>query len=100
MLDSSETENLDQNAGKDDPQTKNHGGLKIYIGDENKIAGLSDASVVFCSLPVGDGKDAVIGILGPKRMDYRKVVSALRVFAHNLESGTQDTEKKLPEVNT
>ncbi len=100
VLDSSETENLDQNAGKDDPQTKNHGGLKIYIGDENKIAGLSDASVVFCSLPVGDGKDAVIGILGPKRMDYRKVVSALRVFAHNLESGTQDTEKKLPEGNT
>lgn len=67
-------------------------GMRIYIGDENKFSELSDTSVVFCSLPVGEGTDAVLGILGPKRMDYRKVVSALRVFAENLENSTKPPE--------
>ena len=58
--------------------------LKIYIGDENTVEELSDTSVVFCSLPVGNGQNAVLGILGPKRMDYKKVISALSQLADNI----------------
>lgn len=55
--------------------------LKVYIGEENKVEELSDTSTVFCSLPIGNGQNAVLGILGPKRMDYKKVISALRSLA-------------------
>ena len=59
--------------------------LKVYIGDENRDEALSDASVVYCNLPIGDGQNAVIGIIGPKRMDYKKVMSALHTLADTFD---------------
>ena len=59
--------------------------LKVYIGDENRDEALSDTSVVYCNLPIGNGQNAVIGIIGPKRMDYKKVMSALRKLADTLD---------------
>ncbi|MBQ7400040.1 MAG: heat-inducible transcription repressor HrcA [Clostridia bacterium] len=60
-------------------------GLKVYIGDENRAEELSDTSVVYCNLPIGNGQNAVLGIIGPKRMDYKKVISALRQLANTLD---------------
>lgn len=59
--------------------------LKVYIGDENRAEELSDTSVVYCNLPIGDGQNAVLGIIGPKRMDYKKVISALHQLANTLD---------------
>lgn len=59
--------------------------LKVYIGDENRAEELSDTSVVYCNLPIGNGQNAVLGIIGPKRMDYRKVISALHQLADTLD---------------
>ena len=59
--------------------------LKVYIGDENRNEALSDTSVVYCNLPIGNGQNAVIGIIGPKRMDYKKVMSALHKLADTLD---------------
>ena len=61
------------------------GGLKIYIGGGDSSSALADTSVVYCTLPMGKS-EAVIGILGPKRMDYRKVVSTLKQFTRSIES--------------
>ncbi len=70
--------------------------LKVYIGDENSVEELSDTSVVYCSLPLGKGQNAVIGIVGPKRMDYKKVISALHQLANNFDGklllGGENTE--------
>ena len=59
--------------------------LQVYIGDENRVEELSDTSVVYCNLPIGDGQNAVIGIIGPKRMDYKKVMSALHTLADTFD---------------
>ncbi len=59
--------------------------FQVYIGDENKDEALSDTSVVYCNLPIGDGQNAVIGIIGPKRMDYKKVMSALHTLADTFD---------------
>ncbi len=59
--------------------------LQVYIGDENRAEELSDTSVVYCNLPIGDGQNAVIGIIGPKRMDYKKVMSALHKLADTFD---------------
>lgn len=65
-------------------------GMKIYIGDEEGSSALSNTSLVLCTVPVGD-TESVIGILGPKRMDYKKAVSALRQFAESIEKAQTDT---------
>ncbi len=70
----------------DEMQTQDGKSLKVYIGDENTVEELSDTSMVFCSLPVGNGQNAVLGILGPKRMDYKKVMSALRGLADAMDT--------------
>ena len=77
----------------DDEPDENEKSLKVYIGDENRVEELSDTSVVYCTLPCGNGKSAVLGILGPKRMDYKKVISALHQLADTLDV------KLLPDSN-
>ena len=67
-------------------------GMKVYIGEEGSNSALSDTSLVFCTVPAG-GTESVIGILGPKRMDYKKVVSTLRQFSESLEKVLKPEEK-------
>ena len=66
------------------PSFENNKLLKVYIGEESSMSVLSDTSLVFCSLPVGN-TTAILGILGPKRMDYKKVFSSLKQFSENME---------------
>lgn len=70
-------------------KTDNESAFKVYIGDDSDESGLSDASIVFCSLPVGK-KNTVFGVLGPRRMDYKKVAEALMRLS-------QTMHKLLPE---
>ena len=68
--------------------------LKVYIGDENGDPHLPDASIVFCSMNVGK-KNTIFGILGPRRMDYKKAATALSSLAKTIEdmsSGKHDNE--------
>ena len=60
-------------------------GMKIFIGENNDDPALADTSLVYCSFPVGNTQ-AVIGILGPRRMDYRKVVTSLKYLARGMAS--------------
>ena len=59
--------------------------LKVYIGDENGNTQLSDASIVFCSMPVGR-KNTLFGVLGPRRMDYKKAANALFSLSQTIKS--------------
>jgi heat-inducible transcriptional repressor len=47
---------------------------KIIIGDENKIENLKDCSLVISPCREGDSIVGAIGLLGPKRMKYSKMV--------------------------
>ncbi len=70
-------------------------GLKIYIGDtasKDPSDALGDTSLVYCSVPMG-GTKATIGILGPRRMDYRKVVASLKFLAKGLADAEGFEEK-------
>ena len=59
--------------------------INIYIGDENEKDELKDFSVVTFKHKV-NGKDlGTIGILGPKRMDYSKVVSVMKYINKKLK---------------
>lgn len=58
--------------------------IQVYIGDETPIQSMKDCSVVTANYILGDGLRGTIGIIGPKRMDYEKVVNTLRTLVSQL----------------
>lgn len=61
-------------------------GIQVYIGDETPVQSMKDCSVVTATYELGDGMKGTIGIIGPKRMDYDKVVGTLRTLQSQLDS--------------
>ncbi|MBQ5675037.1 MAG: heat-inducible transcription repressor HrcA, partial [Lachnospiraceae bacterium] len=61
-------------------------GIQVYIGDESKVETMKDCSVVTATYELGEGMRGTIGIVGPKRMDYEKVVDTLKTLMEQLDS--------------
>jgi len=59
-------------------------GIKVYIGEEGPVESMKDCSVVTATYELGDGLQGTIGIIGPKRMDYEKVMNNLKTFKASL----------------
>ncbi len=77
MLASMITDKLENN----DPGTD----IQVYIGDESPIKTMKDCSVVTASYELGHGVTGMIGIIGPKRMDYEKVLDNLKNLKKQLD---------------
>lgn len=60
-------------------------GIQVYIGQETPLETMKDCAVVTASYDMGDGMYGKIGIVGPKRMDYDKVVSTLKKVRRQLD---------------
>lgn len=54
-----------------------HNDIIIQIGNENVIDSIKECSLVTTSYNVGDKVIGTIGIIGPTRMEYSKVVSSM-----------------------
>ena len=61
-------------------------GIRVYIGDEAPVDSLKDCSVVTATYDLGEGMRGTIGVVGPKRMDYDKVVGTLKNMMNQLDS--------------
>jgi heat-inducible transcriptional repressor len=58
-------------------------GMKIFIGAENKLFALSGSSVI--AAPYGDGRVVgVVGVIGPTRLNYARVVPMVDFTAQTL----------------
>ncbi len=60
-------------------------GIQVYIGEEAPIPSLRDCSVVTATYQLDDGVKGSIGIVGPKRMDYDKVIGTLKKLMDQLD---------------
>ena len=81
----------------DSEQTESGHGIKVYIGEEAPIQTMKDCSIVTANYEFGEGMKGTIGIIGPKRMDYEKVVGTLKTIKVQLDAlYQQDDKKKLP----
>ena len=60
-------------------------GIQVYIGQETPLENMKDCSVVTASYDLGGGMYGRIGIVGPKRMDYDRVVSILKRLTTQLD---------------
>lgn len=68
----------------------NNTGIQVYIGDETPVESMKDCSVVTATYELGDGMKGTIGIIGPKRMDYDKVIGTLRNLQSQLDELYRD----------
>ena len=59
--------------------------IQVYIGDEVKLQSMKDCSVVTATYELEEGMKGTIGIIGPKRMDYDKVVGTLKTLKQQLD---------------
>lgn len=66
-------------------QDENEMGIQVYIGNESPVQTMKDCSVVTTSYDLGDGMKGTIGIIGPKRMDYDRVVTTLKTLTTQLD---------------
>ena len=55
--------------------------VNICIGRENGVEALEGSSLVFKKIIVNGRAVGAVGVLGPCRMDYSKVVSAIRYLS-------------------
>lgn len=59
--------------------------IHVYIGEENQKEELKDFSVVTFKHKVNGKEAGTIGIIGPKRMDYSKVISVMKYINKKLK---------------
>lgn len=62
--------------------TKN--GIKVTIGNENKVEAIKDLSLITASYQLGENQMGTIALLGPTRMEYRKVITLLNVLSSEM----------------
>ncbi len=61
-------------------------GIQVYIGEESPVANMKDCSVVTATYELDEGIHGTIGIIGPKRMDYDKVLSTIKKLTTELDT--------------
>ena len=77
---------------------QNQHGTKVLVGPEHVAQELKDTSVVMTKFDIGDNMQAMIGVVGPTRMDYAKVTARLSYFAESLSKMFAKPEQpQLPE---
>ncbi len=71
--------------------TQVEGPVKIMIGRESAAAQLADSSVLIARYNIGDSAVGAIGVIGPVRMDYVKLLPHIEYFANTLGKLLSDT---------
>lgn len=77
MSDSGQMTKMLSSLSKDD-------GINISIGEENEAKQMKHSSVLVTTYNIGEHPVGLIGIVGPTRMNYSKMVTSLDYFAKGL----------------
>lgn len=76
---------VDDDNSVDEQDSSSNNGIQVYIGNETPVESMKDCSVVTATYELQDGMKGTIGIIGPKRMDYEKVVDTLKEMQTHLD---------------
>ena len=75
------TEIVQETLSRGEPQ-----GIQVYIGEETPMQSMKDCSIVTATYELEEGMQGTIGIIGPKRMDYDKVLRTLKSLKNQLDT--------------
>jgi heat-inducible transcriptional repressor len=70
-------------------------GISVKIGSENDIEGIQDCSLITANYNLGDMFIGAIGIIGPTRMEYSKVISSMNYMRKKIN---QEISRLLGEI--
>jgi heat-inducible transcriptional repressor len=59
-------------------------GIQVRIGQENQLAAINDCSLITATYSIDGHPLGTIGVLGPTRMEYAKVISLLDRFSKEM----------------
>ena len=65
--------------------TSTYDDINVYIGKEDDEGAMSDTTMIFKNVNVG-GKQVSVGVIGPKRMDYSKVIGMINQLASAIDT--------------
>ncbi len=65
-------------------------GVKVHIGRENVCKYIQECSVVTCNYKTKDRTVGAVGAIGPTRMEYGKIISAVRYLSEMLGKVLED----------
>lgn len=71
-------------------QNNDNHAIQVYIGGETQVESMKDCSLVTATYRIDDGVYGKVGIVGPKRMDYDKVVATLQSMMEQLDDIFKD----------
>ena len=88
----------------DDPSiwrgiSKGEADLFLQTSDKSELAWIDDLAVVSTSLRISGSESAKLMLVGPSRMDYRKIISLIELLSDSLEmiyieGGSHDEEEE------
>ena len=58
--------------------------ITVQIGAENQISAMKDCTVISVPYVDRDGTRGALAVIGPKRMEYQKVIPLLEYIASNM----------------
>jgi len=61
-------------------------GVSLLIGGESGVGTLQNCAMAFTKIPFWSKSESYVGVIGSKRMDYSKVIPALREIKNSLEN--------------
>lgn len=59
-------------------------GINVSIGHENKVEAMKDFSLITTTYHLGEDQLGTIALLGPTRMEYRKVITLLHALSNEM----------------
>ena len=62
-------------------ETDKGDGVEVRIGSENRYKELSDSTTIISRYHIGDGATGAIGIIGPTRMDYARLIPSIKYLS-------------------
>lgn len=65
-------------------QASDESDIHVYIGTENESDAMRNTALIFKKVNIG-GKELAVGVIGPKRMNYSKVIEMLNGLANGID---------------
>ena len=83
-----------QDAIKEIARSGYDGNINVYIGSECAFEDLKDFTIITYKQSLNDKEVGTIGIIGPKRMDYKKVIPTIKYLGEAIQQKINQGGKK------
>ena len=77
-------------------QSGKQDGVNVYIGSENPLDETHNSSLVFKTISAGERVLGAIGVIGPRRMDYSKVITTVEYLSQSIAQMMSSEPNALP----